>query len=170
MSSELQKRLFDNTGDFSTISEMQGSGVGIAMTRKFVAQMGGTISVQSTPGLGTTFFVGLRLQTAGDVADSFWSEHGVNRILVIGENMNEAARICDLLNNTGIDVEYTASGYGALQLIDQSNLEENGFDLLLIDRDLQDKGYMEIAAVLLLHFPRYCGGTGTCRERQRDRI
>ena len=145
MSSELQKRLFDNTGDFSTISEMQGSGVGIAMTRKFVAQMGGTISVQSTPGLGTTFFVGLRLQTAGDVADSFWSEHGVNRILVIGENMNEAARICDLLNNTGIDVEYTASGYGALQLIDQSNLEENGFDLLLIDRDLQDKGYMEIA-------------------------
>ena len=145
MSSELQKRLFDNAGDFSSLSEMQGSGVGIAITRKFVAQMGGTISVQSTLGQRTTFFVGLRLRTAGDVADTFWSEHGVRRILVIGENMNEAARICDLLNNTGIDTEYTASGYGALQLIDQSNLEENGFDLLLIDRDLQDKGYMEIA-------------------------
>ena len=145
MSSELQKRLFDNSGEFSSISEMQGSGVGIAITRKFVEQMGGTISVQSTLGQGTTFFVGLRLKTAGDAPDSFWSDHGVHRILVIGEDMNEAARICDLLGNTGLDTEYTASGYGALQLIDQSNLEENGFDLLLIDRDIQDKGYMEIA-------------------------
>lgn len=145
MSSELQKRLFDNAGGFSSLSEMQGSGVGIAMTRKFVEQMGGTISVQSTLGQGTTFFVTLRLRTAGVAADSFWGEHGVHRILVIGENMNEAARICDLLNNSGINTEYTASGYGALQLIDQSNLEENGFDLLLIDRDIQDKGYMEIA-------------------------
>ena len=145
MSSERQKRLFENAGDFSSLSEMKGSGVGIAITRQFVAQMGGTISVQSTPGQGTTFFVGLRLETAGDSVDSFWSEHGIRRILVIGENMTEAARICDLLINTGLDTEYTTSGYGALQLIEHAITEETGFDLFLIDRDIQDKGYMEIA-------------------------
>ena len=145
MSSELQKRLFDNSGDYTTIAEMKGSGVGIAMTRKFVAQMGGTISVQSAPGQGTAFFVGLRLQSAGETTDSFWSEHGVRRMLVVGENMNEAARICDLLSNTGLETEYTASGYGALQLIEQAAMEDRGFDLILMDRDIQDKGYWLIA-------------------------
>ena len=141
MSSELQKRLFENVGRFDDIPGMQGSGLGIAMSRKFVAQMGGTISVQSTLGQGTTFFVGLRLQEAGRAADNFWSEHGVHRLLVVGENMNEAARICVLLKNT----EYTASGYGALQLAEQANMEDRNYDLFLMDRDIQDKGYWEVA-------------------------
>ena len=145
MSSELQKRLFENTGRFDDVPGMQGSGLGIAVSRKFVAQMGGTISVQSTPGQGTTFFIGLRLQTAGRAADSFWSEHGVRRLLVVGENMNEAARICELLRDTGLDADYTASGYGTMQLIEQSNMDERNFDLFLMDRDIQDKGYWEIA-------------------------
>ena len=142
MSSELQKRLFDNNGRFPG---MQGSGIGIAVSRKFVAQMGGTISVQSTLGQGTTFFVGLRLQTAGQAADNFWSEHGVRRLLVVGENMNEAARICDLLRDTGLDADYTASAYGTMQLIEQAGVEERNFDLFLMDRDIQDKGYWEVA-------------------------
>ena len=145
MSSELQKRLFDNVGRTESVPGMYGSGVGIAMSKKYVAQMGGTISVQSTLGQGTTFFVGLRLQAADHIADQFWSEHGVNRILVVCENMNEAARICELLRNTGLEAEYTASGYGALQLIEQANVEDRSFDLFLIDRDIQDMGYGKIA-------------------------
>ena len=145
MSSELQKRLFDNSTRFDRIPGMAGSGVGIAMARKFVAQMGGTISVQSTLGQGTTFFVGLRLRTVGHSEDGFWREHGVTRMLVVGEKMNEASRICDLLRETGLDAEYTASGYGALQMIEKSRAEERNFDLLLLDRDIQDMIYTEIA-------------------------
>ena len=135
MSSELQKRLFDNNGRFDDVPGMQGSGIGIAVR----------ISVQSTLGQGTTFFVGLRLQTAGQAADNFWSEHGVRRLLVVGENMNEAARICDLLRDTGLDADYTASAYGTMQLIEQAGVEERNFDLFLMDRDIQDKGYWEVA-------------------------
>ena len=124
MSSELQKRLFDNNGRFDDVPGMQGTGIGIAVSRKFVAQMGGTISVQSTLGQGSTFFVGLRLQTAGQAADNFWSEHGVRRLLVVGENMNEAARICELLRDTGLDADYTASAYGTMQLIEQAGVDD----------------------------------------------
>ena len=145
MSSELQKRLFDHVGRFDDIPGMQGSGLGIAMSRKFVAQMGGTISVQSTLGQGTTFFVGLRLQESGRAADNFWSEHGVHKLLVVGENMNEAARVCALLRNTGLDTDYTASGYGALQMAEQAVMEDRNYDLILMDRDIQDKGYWEMA-------------------------
>ena len=59
--------------------------------------------------------------------------------------MNEAARICELLRDTGLDADYTASGYGTMQLIEQSNMDERNFDLFLMDRDIQDKGYWEIA-------------------------
>ena len=145
MSSELQKRLFDNVGRPDRIPGMQGSGVGIAMARKFVAQMGGTISVQSTLGQGTTFFVGLRLETVGHTEDTFWSDHGIRRLLVVGETMNEASRICNLLRAAGLDTEYTASGYGALQMVEQANMEDHRFDLLLMDRDIQDKLYTEVA-------------------------
>ena len=145
MSSELQKRLFDNNGRFDDVPGMQGTGIGIAVSRKFVAQMGGTISVQSTLGQGSTFFVGLRLQTAGQAADNFWSEHGVRRLLVVGENMNEAARICELLRDTGLDADYTASAYGTMQLIEQARMDDRSFDLYLMDRDIQDKGYWEVA-------------------------
>lgn len=149
MSSELQKRLFENVGRFDKIPGMHGSGIGIAMTRKFVAQMGGTISVQSAPDQGSTFFIGLRLQTVGGAEDHFWSDRGIDRVLVVGENMNEAARICELLRNTGLDAEYTASAYGALQLVEQSIVEEHTFNLLLFDRDIQDKGYWELADEIL---------------------
>ena len=149
MSSELQKRLFENVGRFDNIPGMHGSGIGIAMTRKFVAQMGGTISVQSAPDQGSTFFIGLRLQTAGGSEDHFWSDRGIDRVLVVGENMNEAARICELLRNTGLDAEYTASAYGAFQLVEQSIVEEHTFNLLLFDRDIQDKGYWELADEIL---------------------
>ena len=149
MSSELQKRLFENVGRFDNIPGMHGSGIGIAMTRKFVAQMGGTISVQSAPDQGSTFFIGLRLKTAGEAEDQFWSDRGINRVLVVGENMNEAARICELLRNTGLDAEYTSSAYGAMQLIEQASMEERAFDLYLFDRDIQDKGYWELADEIL---------------------
>jgi CheY-like chemotaxis protein len=149
MSSELQKRLFENVGRFDNIPGMHGSGIGIAMTRKVVAQMGGTISVQSAPDQGSTFFIGLRLKTAGEAEDQFWSDRGINRVLVVGENMNEAARICELLRNTGLDAEYTSSAYGAMQLIEQASMEERAFDLYLFDRDIQDKGYWELADEIL---------------------
>ena len=149
MSSELQKRLFENVGRFDNIPGMHGSGIGIAMTRKFVAQMGGTISVQSAPDQGSTFFIGLRLKTAGEAEDQFWSDRGINRVLVVGENMNEAARICELLRNTGLDAEYTSSAYGAMQMIEQASMEERAFDLYLFDRDIQDKGYWELADEIL---------------------
>ena len=145
MSSELQKRLFENTGRFDDVPEMQGSGIGIAVSRKFVAQMGGTISVQSTLGQGTAFSIVLRLQTAGRAAETFWSEHGVHRLLIVGETMNEAARICELLRNAGLETEYTSTGYGAIALIEQAIVEDRQFDLFLMDRDVQDKGYWEIA-------------------------
>ena len=149
MSSELQKRLFENVGRFDNIPGMHGSGIGIAMTRKFVAQMGGTISVQSAPDQGSTFFIGLRLKNAGEAEDQFWSDRGINRVLVVGENMNEAARICELLRNTGLDAEYTSSAYGAMQMIEQASMEERAFDLYLFDRDIQDKGYWELADEIL---------------------
>lgn len=146
MSSELQKRLFDSVGRSEDIPGMRGTGVGILMTRKLVSLMNGTLSVQSTPGQGTVFYVGLRLEAVDKGTDVFWDEHGIHRMLIVGESMNEASRICVLLESTGLKADYTSSGQGALQMVEQANLEDQSYDLILLDRDVQDMSYTEIAS------------------------
>lgn len=148
MSNELQKRLFDSVGRGEDIPGMRGTGVGILMTRKLVNLMNGTLSVQSTPGQGTAFYVGLRLEAVDKGTDTFWSDHGIHRLLVVGESMNEASRICVLLESTGLKTDYTSSGHGALQMIEQANMEDQSYNLILLDRDVQDMSYTEIASAI----------------------
>ncbi len=146
MSSELQKRLFDNVSrvDGKIVPGMMGSGLGIGMTRKLVNIMGGTISVQSAPGLGSTLFVGLRLRAVSTNTDNFWSERGIHSVLVTCPDMNEAARISGLLENSGLQVDYASSGYGALQFLEKAEHSERRYHVVLIDRDLEDSPYGEI--------------------------
>jgi len=66
MSEEFLKILFEpfSQENRNDASENRGTGLGLAIVKKLVDQMGGTITVQSSPGVGTTFCVTLRFDTA----------------------------------------------------------------------------------------------------------
>ena len=146
LSAEVLKRFFENAGNESAQS---GAVIGrIPMVQRFVNMMGGTISVQSTPGQGTTYTVVLHLKTVDRQRDVFWKEHGVRRALVVCEDLREAERVCKLLGSTGLDAEYTSSGYSALQIVEQANMQEKCFDLILLDRDIHDQSYTEFTRQL----------------------
>ena len=85
----------------------------------------------------------LHLKTVDRQRDVFWKEHGVRRALVVCEDLREAERVCKLLSSTGLDAEYTSSGYSALQIVEQANMQEECFDLILLDRDIHDQSYTE---------------------------
>ena len=139
MSQEIIKRIFDGTG--TGIFRDNVIAGRMPVVKKYIEKMGGTISAQSSPGEGNTFTVMLHLQVVDHSKGTFWSDRGLNRVLVVGENLGEAERIASLLRNTGLDAKCTCLGYSALKLVEQASMEEKGFDLILLDRDIKDQKY-----------------------------
>ncbi len=129
-------------------ADTRGAGLGLAITKKLIDLMNGHISVESTPGKGTNFTVTLRLQAVEPGNDDFWKEKGLHRILLIDSNNSDSARIQDLLESSGLETVCATSSYGGMQLIEQSRVDDNPFDLILMDMNIEGMNGLETARSL----------------------
>lgn len=103
---EQQVKLFQafTQADASTGHEYGGTGLGLAITKQFCQMMGGDITVESEPGVGSTFTIRLPAEVAGPTADNqFTSETPFepaleidSRVLVIDDDLS----VHDLMNRT----------------------------------------------------------------------
>ena len=121
-----------------------GRGTGIWLTRKLVNMMNGSISAQSRPGEGTIIWIRLRLGIVNSGVSDFWAERGIHRMLVVNGNLQEAARIRNLMMSAGVDAISISSGYGTVKLIEQAGATGTGFDIVLLDEDLQDMDWRDV--------------------------
>lgn len=121
-----------------------GPGTGIWLTRKLVDMMGGTISAQSRPGEGTIIWIRLSLKIVNNGTSDFWKEHGIRRMVVVNDNIQEAARIRNLMESAGVDTMSISSGFGAIKMIEQQNAYDHTIDIILLDEDLQDMEWQEV--------------------------
>lgn len=127
--------------------EIPGRGTGIWLTRKLVSMMGGTITAQSSPGEGTIIWIRLRLQMVNSGVSDFWKEHGIRRMLIVNNNLQEAARIRNLMESAGVDAMSISSGYGTIKMIEQEGtISDSGYDLILLDEELQDMDWREVVS------------------------
>ena len=102
MSPEFQKHIFEafTRERSSTVSGIQGTGLGMAITKSIVDMMGGTIRVSSQVGVGTEFVVDLQFRVSGEpVKQEPIPELQGLRALVADDDADTCMSISDMLDD-----------------------------------------------------------------------
>ena len=134
MSREYQQKLFQafTREEDSVTNKIQGTGLGMAITKNLLDLMGGAITVESEKGKGSTFTVDLELHIGEEAIDQdFWYKHNITRMLVVDDEEVICQNIRLTMEGTGVTVDYTLDGRSALERVAQAGAEP--YDIILMD-------------------------------------
>lgn len=118
----------------STVSKIQGTGLGMAITKNLVDLMGGTISVRSSPEKGTVFTVNISLQIPKqEIDEEFWINNGITKVLTVDDEEDICINICKLMHDTGVEVSYATDGLTAVQMVSDAHSVGEDYSIVLLD-------------------------------------
>lgn len=171
MSEEYQKILFEEFTREHNLTEtkIDGTGLGMAIVKKYLDIMGGTITVKSKEGVGTTFIIDNTHRIArkedlpADVALDVEHTNNVDkRILMAEDNELNAEIACEILSEVGFIVERAENGrdcveklsaapphYYSLILMDIQMPEMDGYEATRAIRALDDKEKASIPIIAM---------------------
>ena len=138
MTPEYLETIFDafTRAENSTTNKVQGTGLGMAITKSIVELMGGTIDVVSEVDQGSLFRVEVELRIQEAQEDSqFWIRRGISRILAVDEDAENCESMRELMSETGVSLE-TAGLEEALRRLTGDN--EEAYQLVLFDWDIPE--------------------------------
>lgn len=148
MSQEFVEHVFDPFERESTVTQsgIQGTGLGMAITKNIVEMMGGTISVASEVGKGSTFTVelGLKLQDTEKIAHQIEELKGL-RSLVVDDDLNTCDSVSKMLKEIGLRSEWTTSGKEAVYRARSAHEEGDSYHTFIIDWQMPGLSGVETA-------------------------
>lgn len=136
MTPEYLKVIFDafTRAENSTTNKVQGTGLGMAITKNIVELMGGTIDVSSEVNKGTLFRVELELRIPeGQSYKQFWEKNGIFQILTVDNDEAVCENIHMLMVDTGVVVDTVSSAQTAIGYLQEKMPVENTYQMLLVD-------------------------------------
>ncbi len=129
----------------STVSGIQGTGLGMAITKNIVDMMGGSISVASEEGKGTVFTVSLRLRTcSGPVRQEIIPELKGLRALVADDDFNTCSSVTKMLSTIGMRPDWTTSGKEAVLRVKLAGEQNDEYAVYIIDWLMPDMNGIEV--------------------------
>ena len=147
MSPEFAQKIFEpfERERTSTVSRIQGTGLGMAITRNIVEMMGGTINVQTEKNRGTEFIIclPLRMQT-GTRREEKIAELAGLKALVVDDDFSTCDSVAKLLTRVGMRAEWTLSGREAVLRARQSIELGDPCRAYIIDWRLPDMNGIEV--------------------------
>jgi CheY-like chemotaxis protein len=156
----------------STVSGIQGTGLGMAITKKILDLMGGAITVDTAPGCGTTFTVRLRLRTAAHQGQEMDQQNTAGepgesailcpqgltegfagvRVLVVDDMEVNREIACLLLEQMGFVCETAVNGKEAVNLVAAS--AHCTYRCILMDIQMPEMdGYAATRAIRAMQAP-----------------
>ncbi len=128
-----------------TIGEIQGTGLGMAITKRIVNLMRGTIEVVTAPGEGSEFIVKATFKLAQDDDKDFSiSELKGIHALVVDDDFDACDGVAKMLSTFGMVPSWTLSGREAVLRAKHSGEVGEKFGLYVIDWKLPDLGGLEV--------------------------
>lgn len=134
MTPEYLEVLFDafTRAENSTTNKVQGTGLGMAITKNIVELMGGTIDVSSEVNKGTMFRVELELRIPeGHAYRKFWEDSGISRILAVDGEQAVCENIRVLMRDSGVVTDIVLTAEQAVGMLQRET--EARCQLLLVD-------------------------------------
>ncbi len=157
MTKEYCEKIFDafTRADNDTTRTVQGTGLGMAITKNIVEMMNGTIEVESEPGKGSTFTIQLDLSVSDERVDAkFWKQYGISRILVVDDEPEVCENIVNLMADMDVRVDYTLNGEEAVSMLQKSAGRHFDYQVILIDWKMPQMDGMETASMIRKIVPK----------------
>jgi len=139
MTPEYLEKIFDafTRAENSTTNKVQGTGLGMAITKNIIELMGGTISVSSEPGKGSLFQAELEFRIPEEQGDvQLWKTNGISRILAADCDEEACSQMQQRLIEAGVPADAAFRLKDARKLMQEAALAGEPYQAVLLDWEL----------------------------------
>ncbi|RKI42748.1 response regulator [bacterium D16-51] len=148
MTPEYLETIFDafTRAENSTTNKVQGTGLGMAITKNIVELMGGTIDVSSEVDAGSLFRVEIEFRIPeGQIDRQFWEKRGISRILSVDCDKKCCKDIQLLMKDTGVIVDAAFSLEDALKQLQEADMADKQYSMVLLNWGEGEQGRIQAA-------------------------
>ncbi len=147
MSEKFLERIFEpfERASNTTMSKIEGTGLGMAIVKRIVDSMGGSVRVQSKEGSGSLFEVALPIPVSKQgEKDPKLPAGGV--VLVADSRENQAMQIMNYLRQAGLEPVHLSTGSDVVTWLTEAQYENRMPCALLLGQELTDMAVLNVAA------------------------